>query len=139
MRLRSEPPHAMLGAGEESEMRWMFLAAAIAAGGCQTTAPRDPGPAPKDAKGVVREHIRTTFNDPYSLRDVEIGDAEPSQIAGGWLVCFRANGKNRMGAYIGLSTIVYQIKNDKVIDSEQGDGAERFCALRRMAPWKVDL
>lgn len=118
-------------------MRWTVLAVAIAMGGCQTTAPRDPGPAPKDTKSVVREHVRTTFNDPYSLRDTEIGEAEANQIAGGWLVCFRANGKNRMGAYIGLTTIVFQIRNDKVVDSEQGDGAERFCASRKMTSWKL--
>jgi hypothetical protein len=137
VRLRPRKRRGMLRETREADMRWMVVGLTLAIASCQTTEPRDPGPAPKDTKSIIREHVRTTFNDPYSLRDVEVGDPEASQIAGGWLVCFKANAKNRFGAYVGLTTIVFQIKNDRVIDDEKGESAERFCALRRMSPWTI--
>ena len=35
----------------------------------------------------------------------------------GWLVCFRSNSKNRMGAYTGLSDMALLIRDGRVLNS----------------------
>lgn len=94
-------------------MRWIAvtIAAVLPLAGCLDpqvvpTAQVNAAP-PSEYRAAVREFVRTTFFDPYSLRDVAI--SQPIPIRHGltgqdtvWYVCLRANGKNRMGAYVGL-------------------------------------
>src|SRR5690349_229557 len=81
--------------------------------GCITTdiSTEEAGPAPDPTKYrmAVRDYLRTSLFDPYSVRDAQIGKPSPGSIhiegtlrhEAGWIVCVRANAKNRMGAYTG--------------------------------------
>jgi len=75
-----------------------------------------PGPYPTDYKATIAAYVRENFFDPYSLRGVAIATPKPGVLAytSGWLVCFQANAKNRMGGYVGLGNTGYLIKNGKV-------------------------
>jgi len=85
--------------------------------------PNAVGPFPADYRAIVERQIRAEFFDPASLQDVWI--AAPFQgrlfFADGWMVCFRANGKNRMGAYTGQQNYGYLIRYGAVI--QEGDQA----------------
>jgi hypothetical protein len=65
-------------------------------------------PPPIGYRATAIEYVKTTFVDPYSVRDASI--SQPFPIRGGltgqttvWYVCIKANAKNRMGGYTGLS------------------------------------
>ena len=75
---------------------------------------------PSNYRDLVAEQIKSSFffPDPYSLRDVAI--ASPSwdgpvpaysDPRPAWLVCFRANSKNKQGGYEGIRTYVYAIRD----------------------------
>jgi|SRR5579872_6615464 len=86
------------------------------------------GPRPENHEAIVRSYIHENFFDPYSVRDLAI--SEPIHGAmyqrQGWLVCFRANGKNRMGAYTGLKMTALLIYDGKIIDTDDDQNACRF-------------
>jgi len=91
----------------------LMAVACCAIGACAPPRP-DPasiGPPPANYRAAVKEHIKTTFFDPYSLRDVELSEPVPASMVfdggnlvpySGWMVCLKANGKNRLGGYTGL-------------------------------------
>lgn len=60
--------------------------------------------------------MKADFFDPFTLQDVWI--AEPYQgrllLTFGWVVCVRANGKNRMGAYSGRQEYGYLVREGAV-------------------------
>jgi hypothetical protein len=110
-------------------MNKLSWAAAFSAAlqGC-ATAPNEAnvGPYPTAYREIVRDHIRTSFVDPYSIRDAQI--TEPNKIGQlvkkgtltqetGWAVCVRANAKNRMGAYTGIKSTVFLIRDGRVVES----------------------
>lgn len=109
-------------------------ALAIVAAGCQTT-PQDAGPRPSNLRALMKDYIKNNYFDPYSLRDVEIGEPELWEGRGGWVFCFKANGKNQMGAYTGLTTKVYMVRDGKIIDFVEGTGPDQFCSTRKTSPW----
>lgn len=113
----------------------LALAASIILSGCAdpprpaTPAPRPnsysfqvptgmAGPAPVNYKAIVAAWARTSFVDPYSMRDVTITrpvevTAEPGMF--GWLVCLGANAKNRMGGYTGLKYHALLMRSESVV------------------------
>lgn len=69
------------------------------------------------------DYAKKTFFDPYSMRDVAISNELRGTKPNVFLVCIRANAKNRMGAYTGLSATAIQFTNGAVTGSSQGDFA----------------
>lgn len=105
----------------------VVVAAALALTGCQTdggqgTAQGEPPPA--NYRQIAIEGVKSSFFDPYSIRDAEI--APPKRAAGPslnedgfttpWVVCVRANAKNRMGGYIGKRASAFAINGGKVVN-----------------------
>ena len=86
-------------------------------------------PPPPDYREIVARHIRENFFDPYSIRDARIAAPKAGQLSRsdaiaveqGWVVCVRANAKNRVGGYTGLKTSAYLIRGKSVITSHSGD------------------
>jgi len=83
-------------------------------------------PYPSSYRQLAADYVRQSFIDPYSIRDAEI--AAPKLAAGAgllgdgsfatpWLVCVRANAKNRMGAYTGRKATAIQIYRGKGLGS----------------------
>ena len=91
------------------------------------TAPTETnaGPYPAKYREITREHLRTSLFDPYSARDFHEAPPKIGQVlvAGtvtyetGWVVCYRGNAKNRMGAYTGATEAVLLIRGDRAITS----------------------
>jgi len=66
-------------------------------------------PLPAERTAILRE-IKSTFFDPYSVRDAEISNASPTMTIDGQTVfniCLRANAKNQLGAYAGRQATHY--------------------------------
>ena len=112
-------------------MRWIEVMALVAAAsmsqvGCATTPTEsDAGPYPTRYREIAQDHLRTSLLDPYSARDFQIAAPKVGRILiegtlrleSGWMVCYRGNAKNRMGAYTGAKDSVMLIKDDRVIAS----------------------
>ena len=118
------------------------LALSVALSGCAPTVDvttgaigdYGAGPLPADYRKIVKEHVRNSFYDPYSIRDAQIAAPKMSSAPvlipnslgiGGtfthvWVVCLRANAKNRMGAYIGMTPTAVFITNNKVANTVGG-------------------
>ncbi len=114
-------------------VRCAAIGATIILAACAGQAPK-VGPFPADYKSTARAHMLKTFYDPHSLRDVSISWPREGWIFfdHGWLVCVEANGKNRMGAYVGLEQTAYLIKNDQVANEAQDAS---LCTDRNWQPW----
>src|SRR5262249_55271923 len=104
------------------------LTAAITTAGCQTASDQQPstgGPPPANYRAVAADHLRKSLFDPYSVRDAQI--AAPKQAAGPslnsdgfytpWVICVRANAKNRFGAYTGPQHTALAVKGGQVVNS----------------------
>lgn len=84
------------------------------------------GPKPENHEEIVKNYIRRTFFDPYSVRDLQISPVEKAywykpggliineKIWWGWRCVVTCNAKNRYGAYTGLKSAHYYIKNGVV-------------------------
>jgi hypothetical protein len=102
---------------------------ATAQSGCVTSQPQVNEPAPANYREIIARHVRENFIDPYSIRDASIAPPKPGQLSRtdaiaveqGWIVCFKANAKNRVGGYTGLKTTAYLIRGGSVITSHSGD------------------
>lgn len=112
MRVAGVPLMALLGAcaGQDSPSATGSTPAALAS----------------NYRQIVAGHVRETFFDPYSIRDAEIGApkmaAGPSLNRDGgfytpWVVCVRANAKNRMGAYTGKHVTAIGMSGTEVVNS----------------------
>ncbi|MCT2580915.1 hypothetical protein P3C33_27745 [Mesorhizobium sp. P16.1] len=66
-------------------------------------------------KTAVINQIRESYFDPYSIRDAQISDVVTLLDTGYQAVCTRFNAKNRMGAYTGLQSASFRIKNGAVV------------------------
>lgn len=67
-------------------------------------------PASVDERAAIAANIKTSFFDPYSIRDAQISSAVVStgiDSSTTPMICVDANAKNRMGAYTGKSATVY--------------------------------
>lgn len=116
-------------------MKLIVLAAAILAAGCVPTRDANQiGPYPERYKEAIRADIRDRFFDPHSLRDVEISQPREGHIHSqqGWVVCVRANGKNRFGGYTGRKNTAFLLNNGRVVTASDDFPA---CASLPHAPW----
>lgn len=115
----------------------LFLAGCNATAG--TPPPHsEPAPSPETIKQAVRAHVRSTFFDPYSVRDAQLSQATwqgALQLGSGegWTVCLRVNAKNRMGGYNGIKDTAMTIRGGKVVASL--DDAQYFCREATYAPF----
>ena len=109
----------------------VFLCASIAAllGGCVTPNQEQIGSFPTNYRALIRDHVKKAFYDPYSMRDVGIAAPQQGHVMfqQGWVVCFRANAKNRLGAYTGLKYTGYLVRNNEVLG-----GAEDFADCEKL-------
>ena len=107
----------------------------VVTGCARDLSPEAVGPYPSDYKRIIADHIRQSYYDPYSLRDVRI---TTPKIGGnrmgisGWGVCVEANAKNRMGAYVGLTRTTYVINRGKVIYASE---LEENCQTHMLRAW----
>jgi len=105
-------------------MKKLIVIAALAImAGCAQYNPQSAGPPPADHKATVEAYIKSSFFDPYSIRDAAISDPLPGIMfyQSGYIVCFQANAKNRMGGYTGLHRTAVLIRGDVVISYLNGD------------------
>lgn len=75
-----------------------------------------PQTIPANYKAQIKERLKTTLVDPYSLRDLEITDPQAIPLFGGSApgVCLRFNPKNNYGAYSGLQTYIVYFRSGKM-------------------------
>lgn len=130
---------------------YAVLACAVALAGCQTdgggTVAAVGAPAaapPANYRHLAAEHVKSSFKDPYTIRDAEIAAPKPgsgpSLNADGfttpWVVCIRANAKNSMGAYTGRKFTAIAMSSDKVVNAWDGpDAAGYLCADAAYQPF----
>lgn len=107
--------------------RVFVVVVALALGGCQTagqgTTQSEPPPA--NYRQIAIAGVKSSFFDPYSVRDAEI--APPKRAAGPslnedgfttpWVICIKANAKNRMGGYTGRKVTALAVSGGKVVNS----------------------
>lgn len=127
--------------------RVILLAGGLALAACNQTAgvvasatTSDP-PPPPNYRDQVQARVKKTFFDPYSIRDAAISQPFVQNAAfdgvtliphQGWMVCIRANAKNRMGGYIGLKETGYMFKAGQIVDA---DFNSSFCAGAQFEPF----
>jgi hypothetical protein len=103
-------------------------------------------PLPANYRQIVAVHVRTTFLDPYSVRDASIAPPRAGSLSRpdiiwverGWIVCLRANAKNRMGGYTGLTTSAMLVRAGAVVTSHSGEDhyeVRTSCADARYEPF----
>lgn len=114
------------------------LGAAVMLGGCGNYQNLPP-PAvatmtdlPTDYRQQIVKQVRTTFFDPYSIRDAEISEPFPNKSV--IAVCIKMNAKNRMGGYIGIKPTAYYFKNGGFAFSET-DFAPVVCDKAKYGPF----
>jgi len=117
---------------------------ALTLAGCQTAAESVPSVPPANYRHFVAAHMRTSLFDPYSVRDAEIAAPKralgPSLNADGfntpWVVCVRANAKNRFGAYTGRSVSAYAVSAAGVVNSwDEARYSQIVCAGADYGPF----
>lgn len=98
-------------------IRASLLLLSLLAGACSVNSPESAGPPPSDWKELASGAIRSSYFDPHSLRDAEIASpvAGTFNFQSGWVVCFRANARNRLGAYTGLRQVGFMIRGGSVV------------------------
>ena len=98
-------------------------------------------PPPAGYREQVTARVKKSFFDPYSIRDAALSQPFVQNAAfdgitpiphRGWMVCVRANAKNRMGGYIGLKETGYMFKGGQIVDA---DFNPPFCAGAKFEPF----
>ena len=128
------------------------VVAAALAGCAPGTVTTDIGPAPKEWRKKVADHVRQSFFDPYSIRDAEVSDPIPTGMVfdgvtpiphSGWMVCLKANGKNRFGAYAGLQLTGILFENGVITTTTPSVPATSYtqtsqhCASAKYSPFSI--
>ena len=95
---------------------------------------------PSNARAAALGYARQSFFDPYSVRDASI--SQPFVIPYGlggqsqaWVVCVRANAKNRMGAYAGMQESLIVFDGDAVNASRSGRDVASACRSAQYGPF----
>ena len=99
---------------------------------------------PATYRNLVQQYTKQAFFDPYSVRDAEI--AEPKKSGGPilvpgpmfaevWVVCVRANAKNRMGAYTGMTETAFLIYDNRVVNTLSNPSWSWFCSDAKYQPF----
>ena len=78
------------------------------------------GLCPEKYEDLIRAHYSTILFDPYSAvytfcKPVKAWHRVKNEF--GWVVCGSVNGKNRLGAYVGVDPFYFMIKNNQVVVS----------------------
>ena len=112
----------------------ILLPLALLAAGCAGQNFTAAGPFPQDYKRITGSYILKTFADPTSLRDVAIGAPIRGHIGNdqGWIVCVRADAKNRAGGYDGARKTAFLINHDQVTQSTNN---APLCNDTVLEPW----
>lgn len=64
-------------------------------------------------------YVKTTFYDPYSIRDASISNAVTLLNTGYRSICVRFNAKNRMGGYVGMTSTSLRFQGPAIVSSLQ--------------------
>ena len=91
----------------------------------QEVAAADYGPYPSNYRELVNAWIKRSMKDPYSVRDVQMGEPEKFWVAEapilggkktyGYMIAVALNAKNSFGAYTGRQAYQLQIREGRVI------------------------
>ncbi|MDR9782274.1 hypothetical protein [Rhizobium redzepovicii] len=106
-------------------MKRAFLLAGVAVlSGCVTAEQLDkiygsqtPPTAAERAAAVA--YVKSTFYDPYSIRDASISNAVTLLETGYRSICVRFNAKNRMGGYVGMTSTSLRFQGAAIVSSLQ--------------------
>ena len=95
---------------------------------------------PSDARAAALGYARQSFFDPYSVRDASISQpfVIPYGLAGqsqAWVVCVRANAKNRFGAYAGVQETLVVFDGDTVDATRSGRDVASACRSAQYGPF----
>ena len=107
------------------------------------------GPYPTEYRAIVRDYLRKALFDPYTVRDAQISKPKQGDLyiegtlgvhKAGWLVCFRSNSKNRIGAYTGQSDMAILIRDGRALTSTSDPTHSNYmikkdCADERYEPF----
>lgn len=96
------------------------------------------GPQPSDPIGIAEQWVGDRLIDPYSARYEHRGITQGVlyDIRGdyfGWVQCGTVNARNRMGAYVGRTTYVVVIVDNRVIFGRMDDPTNDYIASARDA------
>jgi hypothetical protein len=117
--------------------------AALVLAGCASGNLAVVDPPPSNYRQLAQQHVRDTYFDPYSIRDAEIGKPRSSGgpilvstgLAEVWVVCIRANAKNRMGAYTGRTATALMIQGNRVVGSQDNGAWSSWCSGSEYEPF----
>ena len=95
---------------------------------------------PSNARAAALGYARQSFFDPYSVRDASISQpfVIPYGLAGqsqAWVVCVRANAKNRFGAYAGVQETLVVFDGDTVDATRSGRDVASACRSAQYGPF----
>jgi hypothetical protein len=96
-------------------------------------------PASVEERAAIVANIKSTYFDPYSIRDAQIsGAVEGTGIDSSKtpMICVDENAKNRMGAYTGKSATVYYFNGagqiSRSVNSSDDIFVNAFCHDNRL-------
>jgi hypothetical protein len=114
----------------------MVLASLLPLAGCATNPEASAAALPANWRQLVADRIRTTFFDPWSIRDAGIAEPVPGTSIYGHImtVCVRANAKNRLGAYTGLEFTGFVFRDGQIAAQDQQNIAP-LCAGAAYGPF----
>lgn len=106
------------------------------------------GPAPTQPQTKVAASARLYFVDPNSLQDVELSElftvnsygnpARGLRVAPHWVMCMKANARNRMGGYVGLKYYAFVFEGGAIVDvSDVGAAYGCLDSSRRYSSFSV--
>jgi hypothetical protein len=115
----------------------LFFAVLLLFSGCVALSPQhrdlmqdDFGPYPANYDALINQWLQANLKDPYSVRDLVTSEPVQGKYWGGLLVtggnvaayrsCVQYNAKNSFGAYIGLRTYAFWMKNGRIINTVAG-------------------
>lgn len=105
--------------------------------GCKSQDIIDKGPYPWEFRTIVEGYINRNFYDPRSVIDLEIYKPAPGWWTTAkfkmttrntkcyWYIPFVANGKNRMGGYVGRKAYGLWVKNGSAVYYAERTGVDR--------------
>ncbi len=132
-----------MGRGTSTHRIILIAAGALLVAGCTVTNPTTPevtaaaiGAAPTNYVDQIIADVKTSYFDPYSIRSAERTAPFPTEhVTAGhyWVVCVRANARNRMGGYVGIKTEAYGFRNGVFV--EKSGHPETYCQGRQFIPF----
>lgn len=96
------------------------------------------GPPPTNYQREILQYVKSNFFDPYSIKSSEISKPVLHNVSfrgSFWIVCVRANAKNRMGGYVGIQTNAYLFRNETLFES--APYPDLFCDGANYAPFSA--